>query len=571
MHFPDGHRNTKYRSKIPTASQIESPAWLNYLPRDEDGQIKLTQELALDLALLHSRDYQTQFESVYLSALALTGNEFEFATQWSGGTGAQYTATGSDLGGNRLLQATDRLGLGRRLAGGGQFATNVLNSFFWDFGTNTAGSNGLFVTSFTQPLLRGAFRHVRLETLTQAERNLLYDVRDFARFRRRFYLDTSSNFFNLLAQVQSIRNAQVNIASLQSNLVEHQELQNLKMVSQIQVDQIFQEYQNGRLVLLSSEQNLAASLDEFKFQLGLPPWVPFEIDESLLRQFELVDPSLVEVQDKTQKLYERLLQYTTTESTRSKVAPYQVLIDAYEEYLKLHDQAAELLPGIREDLQKWQARLNAIDQNSLAESDQIDHKQQMDLASRIAATIVELEIGFDKREQFDRELKQKIEKYHDTPSLVDEVLSDKNGEAIPKIRPEIAAWRSLYSAIGGPLREEIANLYIAQTQIRLFLIEIDKIAINQKAAITFAHQNRLDQMNREAQVMDAFRKIEVAADALQSELNVTGQLGLGTDPSKNNAFRLDSSANTYRVGVQFDGPLNRLNERNVYRATQIGY
>jgi len=71
--------------------------------------------------------------------------------------------------------------------------------------------------------------------------------------------------------------------------------------------------------------------------------------------------------------------------------------------------------------------------------------------------------------------------------------------------------------------------------------------------------------------MDAFRKIEVAADALQSELNVTGQLGLGTDPSKNNAYRLDSSANTYRVGVQFDGPLNRLNERNVYRATQIAY
>ena len=98
MDFPDGHRNTKYWSKIPTADQIESPAWLDHLPRAEDGQINLTQELALDLALLHSRDYQTQFESVYLSALTLTGNEFEFATQWSGGTGAQYTATGSVSG-----------------------------------------------------------------------------------------------------------------------------------------------------------------------------------------------------------------------------------------------------------------------------------------------------------------------------------------------------------------------------------------------------------------------------------------------------------------------------------------
>ena len=38
MNFPDGHRNTKYWSKIPTANQVESPDWLNYLPRGEDGK-----------------------------------------------------------------------------------------------------------------------------------------------------------------------------------------------------------------------------------------------------------------------------------------------------------------------------------------------------------------------------------------------------------------------------------------------------------------------------------------------------------------------------------------------------
>ena len=337
------------------------------------------------------------------------------------------------------------------------------------------------------------------------------------------------------------------------------------------MDQIFQEYQNGRLALLSAEQNLAASLDQFKFQLGFPPWVPLEIDESVLGQFELVDPGLEEVQNQTQRLYNRLLQYTPTEKNRSEIVPYRVLVDAYEEYLALHEQAAQLLPRIKTDLLKWQTRLKGANQDQLSQSDQIDQKQQTDLAGRIAATLNELETGLDKREQFDRELKKKIEKYNDKPSLVDHVGTDSPDDSTETLKPEIAAWRSLYTAIGGPLREEISNLYIAQTQIRLFLIDIDKIEIDQKAAITFAHQNRLDQMNREAQVMDAFRKIEVAADALQSELNVTGQLGLGTDPAKNNAFRLDSSANTYRVGVQFDGPLNRLNERNVYRATQIAY
>jgi hypothetical protein len=570
MYCPDGHRNTKYWSKIPTADQIESPAWLDHLPRDSSGQIPLTQELALDLALLHSREYQSQYESVYLNALTLTGNQFEFATQWSGGTGTQFTSTGSDLGGNRLLQVTDRLGFGRSLAGGGQFATNVLNSFFWDFGTNSAGSNGIFVTSFTQPLLRGAFRHVRLENLTQAERDLLYEVRNFARFRRRFYLDTTSSFLSLLTQVQSIRNAKVNIESLELNLIEHQELREMKMVAQIQVDQIFQEYQNGRLSLLAAEQELAASLDQFKFQLGLPSWVPFQIDESLLDQFELVDSNLEAVQNETQKLYERLLQYTPTEQTRSEVPPFQVLDDAYNEYVELHERAAALLPGIKDDFQKWQSRLQETDVDRLEQSDQIDHRQQVDLADRIASTLTELETGFEKREQFDIELRKKLEKYHDEPAVVD-AANDNKDDGSQTQRPEMVAWRALYSAIGGPLREDISNLYIAQTQIRLFLIDIDKMEINEKAAITFAHQNRLDQMNREAQVMDAFRKIEVAADALQSELNVTGQLGLGTDPSRSNAFRLDSSANTYRAGVQFDGPLNRLNERNVYRATQIAY
>src|SRR5262249_18014626 len=39
-----------------------------------------------------------------------------------------------------------------------------------------------------QPLLRGGGRAVTLEPLTQAERNLLYEIRTFARFRKEFYV-----------------------------------------------------------------------------------------------------------------------------------------------------------------------------------------------------------------------------------------------------------------------------------------------------------------------------------------------------------------------------------------------
>ncbi len=584
MYSPDGHKNEKYWKKIPDAQSIESPRWLDSLPRQADGSVRLDQQTAIDLALLHSRDYQSQYEAVYLTALSLTGNEFEFQTQWNGGASAQYTATGKDLGNNKLLQVSDRLGFNRNLAGGGQLATNVLNSFFWDFGNNSLGSNGLLVTTFTQPLLRGAYRHVRLENLTQSERDLLYQVRSFARFRRQMYADVSAGYLNLLTQKQSIRNAQSNIESLKTNLVEHQEMQNLKMVSQIQVDQIFQEYQNGRLTLLAAEQDLIAAEDAFKFQLGLPPYVPFGIDERMLQPFELVSPELESLNQEVQQLYFSLLQYTPTESMPFEFATQQQLYQSFEHYQQLHERVVASLPSIKDEYDRWTDHLAQLKLKSLNETDQIDLLQQQELANRVGKELRDLESGLTKRNEFDVEVKKRIDAYSrgvpkSDKSSEQQGLAPSDSDASlateetlgQQVRPEVAAWQSLYSAISGPLREEVSNLYINQTQIRLFLIEVPPLTVSQEVAVSFAHQNRLDQMNRQANVMDAFRKIEVAADALQSSLTLNGQVGLGTDPNKVNAFRLDSSANTYRAGVNFDGPLNRLNERNIYRATQIAY
>lgn len=583
MYCPDGHKNEKYWKKIPDAQSIESPRWLDSLPRQADGSVRLDQQTAIDLALLHSRDYQSQYESVYLTALSLTGNEFEFQTQWNGGTGTQYTATGKDLGNNKLLAVSDRLGFNRNLAGGGQLATNVLNSFFWDFGNNSLGSNGLLVTTFTQPVLRGAFRHVRLENLTQAERNLLYQVRTFARFRRQMYADVSAGYLSLLTQKQSIRNAQSNIESLKTNLVEHQEMQNLKMVSQIQVDQIFQEYQNGRLTLLAAEQDLIAAQDDFKFQLGLPPYVPFEIDERLLQPFELVSHELESLNQEVEKLYFSLHKYTPTESMPFEFATQQQLYESFDQYQQLYKRVAKALPSIKDEYDRWTDHLAQLKLKSLNETDQIDLLQQQELAKRVGKELRDLEGGLAKQDEIDGEVKKKIDAY--SRGVPDSDKSEQQA-VLPsdtdlnlgtektlgqELKPEVIAWQSLYSAISGPLRQDISNLYIYQTQIRLFLIDVPPLTVPQEVAVSYAHQNRLDQMNRQANVMDAFRKIEVAADALQSSLTLNGQVGLGTDPNKVNAFRLDSSANTYRAGLAFDGPLNRLNERNVYRATQIAY
>jgi outer membrane protein TolC len=72
-------------------------------------------------------------------------------------------------------------------------------------------------------------------------------------------------------------------------------------------------------------------------------------------------------------------------------------------------------------------------------------------------------------------------------------------------------------------------------------------------------------------VVDAYRRTEVAADLLEADLDLVLGADVATDPGRINPLRFDSSASTLRAGLQFDGPLNRMAERNVYRASQIDY
>ena len=336
MSRPD-QKKIHYYDKIATRTNFDNPAWLDVLPRKDDGKIKLTQPLAMDLGLINNRDYQTAYESVYLAALALSNNRFEFDAQWFGIFDLDYTSRGRDLSPTSVLDISDRFGFSRSLAGGGEFATTVLNGLTWEFGSNgTQQGRASIISSFTQPLLRGAFRHVRLESLTQAERNLLYEVRDFARFRRLFYVDVTTQYLSLLTQVQAIRNTETNVVNLRKNLEEHKFYADLKIVSQVRVDQVFQEYQNGRRQLLNLNQSLITSEDDYKFLLGLPAWLNFELDESLLDQFEFADPELVELQDEAQALFEELVQFLPP--TR---APVEKLKEFYERYNKLRQRVVE--------------------------------------------------------------------------------------------------------------------------------------------------------------------------------------------------------------------------------------
>ena len=250
---------------------VDSEHWLQYLPMNEDGEVVIDKQLAVNLALLHNRDFQTQVEQLHASALALSANRFEFDLNWLGGNSTSFAADGDGMDAVRDLGTSNSLGFNRNLAAGGQFAANLVNSFTWNLGgsgaSNLAVGNLLF--SLTQPLLRGAFRHVRTESLTQAERNLLYDVRSFARFRREFYFDIVSQYLDLLNQAQAVQIEQENLSNLQNNLDLHYLLAEQGEASTVRVDQVFQQFQSGRLSLINSQQSLQTAEDQFKFFAGV--------------------------------------------------------------------------------------------------------------------------------------------------------------------------------------------------------------------------------------------------------------------------------------------------------------
>src|SRR5262249_33499899 len=65
MEHPDGQPATRTYHRDGDAAFIEDPGWRKYLDLDKDGNLVLTPEKAVELGILHSRDYQRSMEFLY--------------------------------------------------------------------------------------------------------------------------------------------------------------------------------------------------------------------------------------------------------------------------------------------------------------------------------------------------------------------------------------------------------------------------------------------------------------------------------------------------------------------------
>ncbi len=551
MSDPYRSRGSKVWQKRGSLPAVEFDHWKQFLPKDDDGVIKLNRVRSMELSLLHSRDYQSAVETVYLQSLPVAFQRFSFDTQWVGRSGLLATRTGNGNlpNGSRTLRLTDSLGARRQFASGGQLLADFSNAVVWDYSGGTSSVGSVLSFQFLQPLMRGAFREIQLEPLTQAERNLLYSVRNFARFRQGFYINTvgTSGYLGLLGVAQAIRNQESNLKSLRRNLEEHEALAAAGLVSQFQVDQVYQDYEQGRQNLQAAELSYESALDSFKIQMGLPPTLATDLDGTDLEQFQLNNPTLERLTEQNEAVRIAMLQFD------DQNAPSLEQLNAgYETLAAISQELEPVAQEVRREMDIWLERLKQ------------EHEQLADVSGR-------------------EDEKSELERRHELAVRLDEVLSElgddakTNAELLERANSQImrtdvnTALQSLWAVSGSTLRQLIADVFVVQTQVRVYLVDVTPVKITEVRARWIAEQNRLDLRNELAQMVDAYRRTEVAADLLEADLDLRLQADLATDSKRSNPLRFDSSASRLNAGLQFDGPLNRMAERSVYRGTQIEF
>ena len=549
MHSPNGMKGSRHWHDDGDSPSVEDLTWRTFLPTDNEGTLLMTRQRAVDLSVLHSRDYQFQRDRVYNFSLNLSLNRFNFQTQWFATNFTQFHHFGSGKADNEsnTLSTTSNFGFSRLFGTGGQLMVDALNTFTWEFAGPDAGTvSTVLGINFVQPLLRRAWRDVRLESLTQDERNVLYAVRDYARFRRTFYfsiVNGRDGFLSLLLQIQNIRNLESNLKSLNETLLEHEALFRAGVVSRIQVDQVFQRYQQGRLELILAQNQYQDSLDAYKLRLGLPPDLPVKLDESLLSPFQLTAPELDNLQKESDEFVARW-------RVLDEPPEQTVLSRGFDQLAALLEKLTAARAAVMSEFQQWrrgpkEAKTPGTPSASEAE--------------------------------FVGQLTDRLDDVSTAQNNVAAALKAARAKLAPATREE--SWQTL-QRLARQYTAAVADLALAQTQVRVQLIRLEPLDITGEVAVRFALQNRLDLMNEKARVVDAWRQIRVAADALQSDLDVVfhadvGTRGIGNDGSisdgGDNPVDFSSSASRYRLGVRFDSPLNRRAERNLYRRELIQY
>lgn len=281
----------------------------------ERGAEILSLENALAAAVRHSRVYQTSREQLYLTALSLTLARHQYAPIFSGGGQGSYSGqteqattlvpNPADPTGPPIPVLSDNLAEQDSVHASGSVGVNwlirdigrVSAAFTTDFLRFVSGDPRTLTSSeigatLTRPLLRNAGYKADLENLTQAERDLLYGLRDFVRFRKDFSVQIATAYYGVLGNRDAVRNSFLNLQSSRRAADRTRALAGEGRTTQSDLGRLGQQELSAESAWVNAILAYQRSLDDFKIQLGLPVESRIVLDDRELRQLTIRQPKM---------------------------------------------------------------------------------------------------------------------------------------------------------------------------------------------------------------------------------------------------------------------------------------
>jgi len=241
---------------------------------------------AVALATANNRNYQNQKENLYLSALDLTGIRHDYERQWFATIdGAYVENTIADDG--FFLRSNIATTQDFVLPSGIIISTSLAVDWLRYLTGDPRTSLGSVLTaSIAVPLLGAGAGKQDWETLLQNERQVLYDIRSFNRFRKTFVVDVINAYYGVLQERDAVTNAENDYKRRVESKERLEWLAKAGRRPPYEVDQAEQDMLAASDRYVAAQQRYERVLDDLKIRLGLPTDIDIELDQNELKALE---------------------------------------------------------------------------------------------------------------------------------------------------------------------------------------------------------------------------------------------------------------------------------------------
>jgi outer membrane protein TolC len=131
-----------------------------------------------------------------------------------------------------------------------------------------------------------------MENLTQSERNLLYALRDFTLFRKRFSVDIATAYYQVLGSRDAVRNGYTKLESSRRNADRTRSLAGEGRTTQADLGRLEQQELSAESEWINAIRNYKQALDNFKIQLGLSTDAKVALDNGDLERLRILHPDM---------------------------------------------------------------------------------------------------------------------------------------------------------------------------------------------------------------------------------------------------------------------------------------